>query len=176
MMASMTDRTVTFDTALGRCAVSWSDVGITGVWLPRRSGYAAPELEQVKDVPAFIRDAVAGMRAVLAGERRDLHPVPLDERGLDPFRRSVYAATRDIEPGTTQTYGQVAKAIGRPDAARDVGTALSQNPFPIVVPCHRVIAASGALTGFAAPGGIETKRRMLELEGAPGFGQQLLFG
>ena len=176
MMASMTDRTVTFDTALGRCAVSWSDLGITGVSLPRRAGYSAPAMEDVGDVPAFVRDAVDGMRAVLAGERRDLHPVPLDERGLDPFRRSVYAATRDIEPGTTQTYGQVAKAIGRPDAARDVGTALSQNPFPIVVPCHRVIAANGALTGFAAPGGIETKRRMLELEGAAGFGQQLLFG
>ena len=176
MMASMTDRTVTFDTALGRCAVSWSDLGITGVWLPRRAGYSAPAMEDVGDVPAFVRGAVDGMRAVLAGERRDLHPVPLDERGIDPFRRSVYAATRDIEPGTTQTYGQVAKTIGRPDAARDVGTALSQNPFPIVVPCHRVIAANGALTGFAAPGGIETKRRMLELEGAAGFGQQLLFG
>jgi methylated-DNA-[protein]-cysteine S-methyltransferase len=176
MMGPMTDPTVTFDTALGRCAVSWSDVGVTGVWLPRRSGYGAPPLETVDDVPAFVPDAVDGMRAVLAGQRRDLHGVPLDDRGVDAFRRSVYAATRDIEPGTTQTYGQVAKAIGRPDAARDVGTALSQNPFPIVVPCHRVIAASGALTGFAAPGGIETKRRMLELEGAPGFGQQVLFG
>jgi methylated-DNA-[protein]-cysteine S-methyltransferase len=176
MMGSMTDRTATFDTALGRCAVSWSDSGISGVWLPRRSGYSAPSLDSVADAPAFVREAVDGMRAVLAGERRDLHGVPLDERGIDPFRRSVYAATRDIEPGTTQTYGQVAKAIGRPDGARDVGTALSQNPFPIVVPCHRVIAANGALTGFAAPGGIETKRRMLELEGAPGFGQQILFG
>src|SRR4029079_1391871 len=108
MMASMTDRTVTFDTALGRCAVSWSDLGITGVWLPRRAGYSGPAMEDVGDVPAFVRGAVDGMRAVLAGERRDLHPVPLDERGLDPFRRSVHAATRDIEPGTTQTYGQVA--------------------------------------------------------------------
>jgi methylated-DNA-[protein]-cysteine S-methyltransferase len=175
MMGSMTDRTVTFDTALGRCAVNWSDLGITGVWLPRRSGYAAPSLEDGADVPAFVRAAVDGMRAVMAGERRDLHAILLDERGIDPFRRSVYAATRDIEPGTTRTYGELAKAIGRPDGARDVGTALSQNPFPIVVPCHRVIAANGALTGFAAPGGIETKRRMLELEGAPGFGQQVLF-
>ena len=176
MMGSMTDRAVTFDTALGRCAVSWSDLGLIGVWLPRRTGYTAPLLEDTADVPAFVQAAVAGMRAVLGGERRDLRAVPLDERGIDPFRRSVYGATRDIEPGTTWTYGQVAKAIGRPDAARDVGTALSQNPFPIVVPCHRVIAANGALTGFAAPGGIATKRRMLELEGAPGFGQQVLFG
>ena len=176
MMKTMTDRTVTFATALGRCAVSWSDDGITGVWLPRRAGYAAPSFEAAVDVPAFVRDAVAGMQAVMAGEHRDLRDVPLDERGVDPFRRCVYAATREIAPGTTWSYGQVASAIGRPDAARDVGTALSRNPYPIVVPCHRVVAANGALTGFAAPGGIETKRRMLELEGAPGFGQQVLFG
>jgi len=175
MMGSMTDRTVTFDTALGRCAVSWSDLGITGVSLPRRAGYSAPAMEDVGDVPAFVRDAVDGMRAVLAGERRDLHPVPLDERGLDPFRRSVYAATRDIEPGTTQTYGQVAKAIGRPDAARDVGTALSQNPFPIVVPCHRVLAAGGKLGGFSARGGVATKLRLLEIEGALAPATPMLF-
>jgi methylated-DNA-[protein]-cysteine S-methyltransferase len=112
---------------------------------------------------------------VLAGEPRDLRAVPLDERGLDPFRRAVYAATREIAPGSTRSYGDIARAIGRPDAARDVGAALSRNPFPIIVPCHRVVAASGALTGFSAPGGLETKRRMLELEGAPGHGQQRLF-
>jgi len=90
--------------------------------------------------------------------------------------------TRELRPlgegiaGTTATYGEIARTIGRPDGARDVGAALSRNPFPIVVPCHRVIAANGALTGFSAAGGLATKRKMLELEGAPGFGQQLLFG
>ena len=70
----------------------------------------------------------------------------------------------------------MARAIGRPDGARDVGAALASNPTPIIVPCHRVVAASGALTGFSAPGGLATKRRMLELEGAPGYGQRTLFG
>jgi methylated-DNA-[protein]-cysteine S-methyltransferase len=74
------------------------------------------------------------------------------------------------------SYGQVAQAIGQPDAARDVGAALARNPTPVIVPCHRVVAANGTLLGFSAPGGIETKRRMLQLEGAPGFGQQVLFG
>jgi methylated-DNA-[protein]-cysteine S-methyltransferase len=111
----------------------------------------------------------------MAGAARDLRDVPLDERGVDEFRRAVYAATREIAPGTTRSYGEVARAIGRPDAARDVGAALGRNPFPIIVPCHRVVAANGALTGFSAPGGLATKRRMLELEGAPGYGQQALF-
>ncbi len=112
---------------------------------------------------------------MLGGRAVDLGFVVLDERGIDPLRRAVYAATRAIPPGTTATYGDVARAIGRPDAARDVGAALARNPWPIVVPCHRVLGANGKLTGFSAPGGLETKRRMLELEGAPGFGQQVLF-
>jgi len=116
------------------------------------------------------------MTAVLAGESRDLRDVPLDHRMVDEFRLAVYAATRDIPPGTTRSYGEVAKAIGRPDSARDVGAALAANPTPIIVPCHRVVAANGALTGFSAPGGLATKRKMLELEGAPGYGQQVLFG
>jgi len=114
----------------------------------------------------------------MGGEARDLSDILLDETGLEPFRRSVYAATRTIPPGSTATYGEVARMIGRsdPEGARDVGAALARNPFPIVVPCHRVLAANGALQGFSAPGGLATKRRMLELEGAPGFGQQVLFG
>jgi methylated-DNA-[protein]-cysteine S-methyltransferase len=127
-------------------------------------------------VPEFVRDAIDGIVAVLSGQSRDLRDVPLDERAIDDFRRAVYAATRDIPAGTTRSYGEIARAIGRPDGARDVGAALARNPFPIIVPCHRVVAANGALTGFSAPGGLDTKRRMLELEGAPGYGQQVLFG
>jgi methylated-DNA-[protein]-cysteine S-methyltransferase len=115
------------------------------------------------------------MVALLAGERRGLTRVVLDERGIDPFRRAVFAATRAIGPGSTASYGEIARAIGAPGAARAVGAALGSNPFPIVVPCHRVLAADGALTGFSAPGGIVTKRRMLEIEGAPGFTQEALF-
>ena len=73
------------------------------------------------------------------------------------------------------TYGEIARAVGDPGAARAVGAALGANPFPVIVPCHRVLAADGALHGFSAPGGITTKRRMLELEGAPGFAQTTLF-
>src|SRR5262245_44150357 len=168
--------TLTFETALGRCGVRWSDAGITSVLLPSSRLDALPPRASGHDVPAFVHDAIEGMTAVLAGDVRDLRDVPLDQRRIDPFRQAVYAATRDIEPGTTRSYGEVAKAIGRTDGARDVGAALASNPTPIIVPCHRVVAANGALTGFSAPGGLATKRRMLELEGAPGYGQQTLFG
>lgn len=167
---------LTFDTALGRCGIRWSDVGITGVLLPSTATSGLLPLPGPEAVPANVRDAIEGIRAVLEGERRDLRDIRLDERGIDPFRRRVYAATRDIQSGVIATYGQVARAIGEPDAARDVGAALARNPTPVIVPCHRVLAANGALHGFSAPGGIETKRRMLQLEGAPGFAQQVLFG
>jgi methylated-DNA-[protein]-cysteine S-methyltransferase len=174
-MEPLTTSSVTFETALGRCAIRWSDAGITGVALPQRTPHRGPAFESGVTVPGVVRGAIEAIVAVMAGTARDLRDVPLDERGIDPFRHAVYAATREIAPGTTRSYGEVARAIGRRDAARDVGAALARNPFPIVVPCHRVVAANGALTGFSAPGGLATKRRMLELEGAPGYGQQALF-
>jgi methylated-DNA-[protein]-cysteine S-methyltransferase len=169
---------VTFDTALGRCAVRWSETGITGVLLPSASGRPGPAFEDGVSVPPFVRRAIEGMTAVMAGRPGDLRDIPLDDRELDELRRAVYAATREIPAGSTRSYGEVARAIGRqdPQGARDVGAALAKNPFPIIVPCHRVVAANGALHGFSAPGGLATKRRMLELEGAPGYGQQSLFG
>ncbi len=127
-----------------------------------------PRVDDRPGVPQSVRAAIVEIVAVLGGSAVDLGFVVLDEQGIDPLRRAVYAATRTIQPGTTATYGDVARAIGRPDAARDVGAALARNPFPIVVPCHRVLGANGKLTGFSAPGGLETKRRMLELEGALG--------
>ncbi len=172
---------VTFETALGRCGIAWSEAGITRVWLPGSRGLAGPDAEDAEGVdvaqlPSFVRRAIEGMIALLAGTADDLRDIPFDDREIDEFRRAVYAAAREIPPGTTRSYGEVARAIGRPDAARDVGTALARNPCPILVPCHRVVAANGALTGFSAPGGLATKRRMLELEGAPGYAQQVLFG
>jgi methylated-DNA-[protein]-cysteine S-methyltransferase len=167
---------VAFDTLLGWCAVAWSEAGITRVLLPQPPGRQSLASADGHDAPEFVREAIEGMTAVMAGEPSDLGDVPLDERGIDIFRRAVYAATRTIPPGTTRTYGQIAQAIGSADLARDVGAALSRNPFPIIVPCHRVLAANGALTGFSAPGGLATKRRMLELEGAPGYGQLQMFG
>jgi methylated-DNA-[protein]-cysteine S-methyltransferase len=178
MMTTMTTGTVAFDTELGTCAVRWTEEGIASVRLPSARTEALDRLGDGASVPADVRAAVAGITEVLAGSARDLRFVELDERWMDPFRRAVPAATRAVPPGTTATYGEIARAIGRsdPEAARAVGAALARNPFPIVVPCHRVLGANGKLTGFSAPGGLATKRRMLQLEGAPGFGQQVLFG
>ena len=176
-MKTMTTSMVTFETELGRCAVRWSETGITRVLLPDPA-HLHGSFVRGRDRGSRLRarGRSQGMQAVMAGTAVDLGDVPLDEAGLDDFRRAVYAATREIAPGSTRSYGEIARAIGRPDAARDVGVALSRNRYPIIVPCHRVVAANGALTGFSAPGGLDTKRRMLELEGAPGYGQQVLFG
>ncbi len=161
-----------FDTALGPCAVRWSEMGIIGVSLaPARGAGALASGE----APELVSEAIAGIVGLLDGERRDLRSVALDERALDGLQRRVYAATREIGPGETGGYGEIATAIGAPEEARAVGAALARNPYLIVVPCHRVLAADGALHGFSAPGGLRTKRRMLEIEGAPGFTQQALF-
>jgi methylated-DNA-[protein]-cysteine S-methyltransferase len=169
------EHATTFDTELGRCAVRWSASGITSVVLP--TGHGRPVEDARQDLPGFVRRAIDGMIALLAGAPDDLLDVPVDDLGVDPFRRAVYAATRAIPPGSTRSYGDIARAIGAgAPAAREVGTALGRNPTPLIVPCHRVVAADGALTGFSAPGGLATKRRLLELEGAPGYGQQVLFG
>lgn len=176
VMGPTTTGMASFDTALGRCRVRWSETGITGVMLPTPGASPRPESEDAADMPLFVRRAIEGMTAVLAGSPDGLGDVRLDDRRIDDFRRLVYAATRQVAPGSTRTYGEIARAIGRPDAARDVGVALSRNPWPIIVPCHRVVAADGTLRGFSAPGGLSTKRRMLELEGAPGYGQLALFG
>ena len=174
----MTDSLVAFDTALGTCAVRWTDAGIASVRLPSQRTAGIPRLTDVTPIPDPVRAAIAGIADVMAGRAPDLAFVALDERGIEAFRREVYAATRRIPAGSVATYGEVARVLGRtdPEAARDVGAALARNPFPIIVPCHRVVGANGKLTGFSAPGGLETKRKMLELEGAPGFGQQVLFG
>ena len=158
---------VRFQTALGICAVSWSDAGITRVFLPGMRSLSRP----MRRAPESVLAAIGAIVILLHGERPDLRWVALDETGIDDFRRSVYAAAREVPAGVTVSYGDIAHAIGKPDAARAVGAALAENPFPIVVPCHRVLSAAGELHGFSAPGGIATKRRMLEIERAPGFSQ-----
>ena len=164
-----------FSTELGTCGVRWGAAGITEVLMPGRRELDGVDVTAPADAPAEVRDAVEAMVALLAGEPLDLGAIALDHGDLDPFRRSVSEATRRIPHGTVATYGEIARAIGTPDAARAVGAALGSNPFPIIVPCHRVIAADGSLTGFSAPGGIATKRRMLEIENVPGFAQAALF-
>ncbi len=164
-----------FETAIGTCGVTWSEAGLTQVLLPRTRPPTGERPTDGNQVPGAVRDAIGAIVALLDGERPGLRDIVLDERPLDVFRRRVYAATRAVGPGEIATYGEIARTIGAPGAARAVGAALGQNPYPIVVPCHRVLAADGSLHGFSAPGQITTKRRMLEIEGAPGFTQEALF-
>jgi methylated-DNA-[protein]-cysteine S-methyltransferase len=156
-----------FETALGECGIAWGQGGIVSVQLPgprvaarlrRFGGEAQP--------PDDVRRAIAAIVALLEGEPRDLSAVVLDMERVPEFNRRVYEAARTIPPGETLTYGEVAERIGERGAAQAVGQALGRNPFPIVVPCHRVLAAGGGLGGFSAPGGVDTKRRMLAIEGA----------
>jgi methylated-DNA-[protein]-cysteine S-methyltransferase len=162
-----------FDTALGRCAIAWRERGVTGVELParddeatlRRLRRALPDAREDM-APPEVAEAIAAIVRLLDGEPGDLRSVVLDMDGVPDFHRRVYDVARTIPPGETLSYGEVAARLGEPGAAQAVGRALGRNPFPIVVPCHRVLAANGALHGFSAPGGIETKRRMLAIEGA----------
>ena len=164
-----------FETAIGICGVEADHAGVTRVHLPRmRQISLAPAGDPEAAAPAE-RTAAEAMTRLLAGEPEDLRDVVLSDAALEPFARRVYAATRSVGPGQTTTYGELARWIGEPGAARAVGAALGANPFPIVVPCHRVLAADGSLHGFSAPGGVVTKRQMLEIERAPGFRQQVLF-
>ncbi len=164
----------TFTTALGDCALDWDADAITRVHMPRSSG--AREPHQPLDTPAYVRDAAQLIARLLEGEPVDLTGIAVSHGDrVEEFARRVYAVTREVGPGETTTYGEIARALGDASAARAVGAALGSNPTPIIIPCHRVLAADGSLHGFSAPGGIRTKRRMLEIEGAPGFTQQALF-
>ncbi len=161
-----------FETAIGACALAWCERGIAGVQLPELDAAATRQrmLERFPDAqeampPAVIVEVRDAIVALLHGEKPDLSSVALDMESVPKFHRRVYEVARTIPPGTTLTYGAFARVIGAEGAARAVGQALGRNPFPIVVPCHRVLAASGKLGGFSAHGGIETKRKLLEIEG-----------
>lgn len=173
------DGSAVFDTLIGTCGIAWGADGIVGIQLPESgdgmgggdeggtracmakrfpsaSGGAAP--------PAAVAAAMGAIRRLMRGDDADLSAVPLDFGIVTPFRREVYRAARLIPPGSTSTYGELAQRIGNPGAARAVGQAMGNNPFPIVVPCHRVVGAGG-LGGFSADGGVSTKARMLAIEG-----------
>lgn len=169
-----------FDTAFGRCALAWNGHGLTAVRLPDSSDALTranllarqPQARECPawacgaDAPPFVAAAMVAIQAHLGGQSRDLREVPLDMRAVQDFERRVYAAARALGPGHTCTYGEMAHTIGEPTAMRAVGQALGHNPWPLVIPCHRVTAAGGRLGGFSAPGGSETKRRLLVLEAA----------
>jgi methylated-DNA-[protein]-cysteine S-methyltransferase len=117
--------------------------------------------------------AIEGVVALLSGEKRDLSAIALDTTEVPEFHRRVYAVARAVPPGSTITYGEIATRLGDPTAARAVGQALGRNPFALIVPCHRVLAAGGNAGGFSASGGATTKLRLLAIEGASGVSSQL---
>jgi methylated-DNA-[protein]-cysteine S-methyltransferase len=163
-----------FDTPIGRCGIAWGPRGIRGVQLPERRDDETrarllrqfPGAREVAP-PADVQRTIDEIVALLHGEASDLSTVRLDLVRLPPFHRRVYNVARTIPPGETLTYGEIAARLGDRGAARAVGQALGGNPFPIVVPCHRVLAAGGKPGGFSANGGVRTKRRLLAIEGAP---------
>ncbi len=146
-----------FDTAIGRCAIAWSERGIVSVLLPGRDDAALrarlrrlhPEAREAAPAAGVVQ-AIDGITALAAGECRDLSGVVLDLAGVPEFNRRVYAVARTIRPGETLTYGAIAAQLDEPDARR-IGEAMGRNPCPMIVPCHRVVAAGGKTGGFSAP-------------------------
>jgi methylated-DNA-[protein]-cysteine S-methyltransferase len=171
-----------FHTPVGTGAIAWSEDGLVGIQLPERSE-AATEARLLRRFPSAGREqptepvaaAIAAIETLLSGEPADLSFVRLDETGIGDFERRVYAVARAIPPGETLTYGEIARRLGDANASRDVGKALGANPWPIVVPCHRVLGADGRIGGFSAHGGIETKVRMLQIEKARTDARPALF-
>ena len=162
-----------FETSMGFCAIAWSDGGVTGFQLPAKSSEGAerlirrraPEAEAAAP-PEGIGAVVAAAKRYFEGEETDFSHVRLDLGVEHPLFAEIYEVLREVGWGETTTYGALAKAVGAPrEAARDVGEAMAKNPAPLIVPCHRVLAAGGKIGGFSAPGGSKTKARMLELEG-----------
>lgn len=162
-----------FDTAIGACGLAWGDAGLAAVRLPEASpeqlrGHLARRFPEATEAEASVETValIADIRALLTGAPRDFTGVRYDMSEVSDFNRRVYDAALAIPPGETLTYGEVARRIGEPGAARAVGRALGENPFPIIIPCHRVVAAGGRKGGFSAPGGVDSKMRLLEIEGA----------
>lgn len=162
-----------FGTAIGDCGIAWNERGITAIQLPEegeaqtRARLTARLPEAVEATPPEeVRHAIDDIVSLMDGKRTDLTGIALDYEGVPEFHHRVYEFIRSIPAGKTLTYGDVANILGMPGGAQAVGQAMGRNPFPIVVPCHRVLAAGGKDGGFSARGGVATKRRMLVIEGA----------
>ena len=162
-----------FETAHGFCGIAWNGGGIARFQLPTTSAEAT-ERSILRRVPGAERrtpppDVLKVIEAAthyFAGERIDFTDVPLNLDAQEEFFRRIYEALRKVGWGRTTTYGALAKELGaEPQAAKDVGIAMSRNPVPLIIPCHRCLAAGGKSGGFSAPGGVDAKLRMLALEG-----------
>jgi O-6-methylguanine DNA methyltransferase len=165
-----------FDTAIGACGIAWSDRGIVAVQLPERSQGAtrarlARQCAGAREAlpPPAVQRAIDAIVSLLDGGPSDLSFISLDMDGIPEFHRRVYDVARTIPPGATLSYGDIASRLGDPGSARAVGQALGRNPFVLVVPCHRVVAAGGKTGGFSANGGTATKLTLLAIEGAQLF-------
>jgi methylated-DNA-[protein]-cysteine S-methyltransferase len=162
-------RSTQFETAIGRMGIRWTARGVASVrWT------ASGASRERASLPANVREAIDGIVSLLDGGGGELSSVTLDLVRVDPADRRVYERARRIPAGETRTYGELARQLGEPDPRR-IGVALARNPCPIVVPCHRVVAADGGLGGFSAPGGVATKRRLLAIELAYADQSQTLF-
>ncbi|MDP2137867.1 MAG: methylated-DNA--[protein]-cysteine S-methyltransferase [Candidatus Didemnitutus sp.] len=164
-----------FPTNFGTCGIAWNDTGLTGFQLPEAtaeetaSALAARTFTKtaVDPRPEWLRHLIARVQQHLEGKSQDFTDAPLDWSRVTDFQKAVYVQTLAIKAGYKKSYGEVAKAMALgPAASRAVGTALAMNPWPLVVPCHRVVSADDKMTGFSGPGGVRTKTRLLALEGA----------
>lgn len=171
-----------FDTAIGWAGIAWGELGLVGVHLPESDPETARRsfLRRFPDaaagsIPAGLDKTVEDIRALMRGEKPDLLDAPIDTTQTPEFHAKVYEIARTIPPGETLTYGEIAVKLGDKLLARDVGQALGKNPWPIVVPCHRVTAAGGKPGGFSARGGVNTKLKLLGIEGAQAAAQADLF-
>jgi methylated-DNA-[protein]-cysteine S-methyltransferase len=162
-----------FETAAGYCAIAWNDAGIVRLQLPATDAAATERYLRRRlpgaepgTPPAAVAEAIAAVQRYFTGQKVDFSEIRLDLGKQDAFFTRVYAEARRIGWGVTSTYGTLARQLGaEPQAARDVGQAMARNPVPLIIPCHRVLAAGGKVGGFSAPGGSAAKIRMLELEG-----------
>ena len=175
---TIADRTISgqmvFETALGFVGIAWSEKGLTRLSLFQRDraalerrlerlGASGPSDEG--NTPTWVAALVRDVTAYAEGEEIDFSGVPVDLAGVDDFRLAIYDAARNLAYGETTTYGELAKRAGHGGLPRETGQALGANPVPLVIPCHRILAAGGKIGGFSAPGGSTTKERMLALEG-----------
>lgn len=161
-----------FETALGFMGLAWSETGVTHLFLAeeRRDSVERRLLRAAGPVaaspmPAWVEELIAAIKAYAGGEEVDFSAVPVDLAGVDDFRLAIYAAARKLGFGETTTYGELARRAGHGGLPRETGAALGANPVPLIIPCHRILAAGGKIGGFSAPGGSASKERMLALEG-----------
>jgi methylated-DNA-[protein]-cysteine S-methyltransferase len=158
-----------FDTPIGPCGVAWSEHGLTRLQLPASSRSATEKrltlAARPEAPPPRVEQVIADIQRYLAGTKVEFSSVALDLPDVAPFHRQVYDAARSVGWGRTASYGDLARQIGVPGEAREVGQALARNPIPIIVPCHRIVTSDGKIGGFSAPGGASTKERLLALEG-----------